>query len=37
MWIWESAAEEWVYGYGLVVAVDCASDLMSEGIFERGS
>ncbi|WP_080510256.1 transposase [Halococcus salifodinae] len=27
VWMWESAAEEWVYGYGLLVAVDCASDL----------
>ena len=27
VWMWESASEEWVYGYGLLVAVDCASDL----------
>ena len=27
VWMWESASEEWVYGYGLLVAVDCASNL----------
>lgn len=27
VWMWEPASEEWVYGYGLLVAVDCASDL----------
>jgi hypothetical protein len=27
VWMWESSSEEWVYGYGLLVAVDCASDL----------
>lgn len=27
VWMWESASEEWIYGYGLLVAVDCASDL----------
>jgi hypothetical protein len=27
VWMWEPSAEKWVYGYGLLVAVDCASDL----------
>jgi len=27
VWMWESASEKWVHGYGLLVAVDCASDL----------
>lgn len=26
-WAWDSIDRKWVYGYGLLVAVDCASDL----------
>lgn len=26
-WAWDHVTEDWVYGYGLLVAVDCASDL----------
>nr|WP_235019724.1 transposase [Natrialba sp. INN-245] len=26
-WAWDSIDQTWVYGYGLLVAVDCASDL----------
>ena len=28
----ESASEEWVHGYGLLVAIDCASDLPTGAI-----
>lgn len=27
VWMWIASTEEWVYGYGLLVAVDCASGL----------
>lgn len=32
VWMWEPATEEWVYGYGLLVAVDTASDLPAGAI-----